>query len=151
MGLIAINVLFLFYVPSFTSTFTRHICMHFNKDMLLWDRPEWHKYSGVVQMPTLVWHDANTPTEVTLWLQPASVSLFLKPFDVQSNMKTTNNIYSRRILILDMIILTFNECYQLVSEKLSFVNALYRTLSTLLYEVCLSTFWESESQSISCS
>lgn len=65
--------------------------MHFNKALLLWDRPEQHKYSGVVQRPTLEWHDVNTPSEVTLLLQPASVSLFLNPFDVQSNMEITDN------------------------------------------------------------
>lgn len=31
MGLIAIGVFFLFYVPSFTLTFTTDHCMHFNK------------------------------------------------------------------------------------------------------------------------
>lgn len=53
MGLIAISVLFLFYVLSFTLTLTGDHCMHFNKAMLLWGRPEGHIYSEVVQRPTL--------------------------------------------------------------------------------------------------
>lgn len=81
-ALIAISVLFLFYVLSFTLIFTKDQCMHFNKAMLVWGRQEWQIYSGVVQRPTLQWQDANTPAGVTLWLQPASGSLFLRPFDV---------------------------------------------------------------------
>lgn len=120
MGLIAISVLFLFYVPSFTLTFTRDHCMHFNKAMSLWGRLERHIYSGVVQRPTLKWHDANTPTEVALWLQPASVLLFLRPFNVQSNIKISDN---KPASWDDYSYLTYVQFHVLsVCKSLSFLN-----------------------------
>lgn len=82
MGLIAISVLFLFYALSFTQTLKGDHCMHFNNVMLLWGQPKRHIHGEVAQRPTLKRHNANSPTEVTLLLQPANICLFLKPLYV---------------------------------------------------------------------
>lgn len=83
--------------------------MHFNKAMLLWGQPKRHIHREVVQRPTLKRHDANTPTEVTLRLQPAYISLFLRP-------KHENNPWHivRAITILDL----FSDIFYLCAKNL---------------------------------
>ncbi len=152
MGLIAISVLFLFYVLSFTLTFTRDHCMHFNKAMLSRGRPEQHIYSGVVQilpqvhtlltasfcfaLPEAFWCSVEHKND---WWQTRELGWLLIP-----NMLNWMHCLRAKVCKAFWVLKSNND----ISERLSCFNA-----QTLQREMCLSadcSFKECDSQSSSC-